>query len=141
MAFVISISAQSDTRRPSLPRRLGKSSTTSTVQPPEYDQEGEYSQENNDEEESAYDYGHDDEEVAVVASTTTTTAPKKLINIRPFRSNDDLLQALKRRQLNAKSVKKVSPTTASTIEEPMEEDSKPEIPQAKAEDRSALQKY
>lgn len=43
----------------------------------------------------------------VTTTTTTTEAPKKNLrpSIRPFRSNDDLLSALKKRRLDAKNNK------------------------------------
>jgi hypothetical protein len=48
-----------------------------------------------------------DEEPLEVSSTTTTSEAPKLLRplIKPFRSNDDLLNTLKRRQQNAKSGK------------------------------------
>lgn len=52
---------------------------------------------------------------AAPATTTSTTEPPKKVGpiIRPFRSNDDLLSALKRRQQNTKTIKKVAPQTKS----------------------------
>lgn len=42
----------------------------------------------------------------VPTTTTTTEAPKKIRpSIRPFRSNDDLLSALKKRRLESKNSK------------------------------------
>lgn len=53
-----------------------------------------------------------DEKIVEPSTTTTTTteAPKRIgPKIRPFRSNEDLLSALKRRQQNAKLGKKDTP--------------------------------
>lgn len=52
---------------------------------------------------------------ATPAAITSTTEPPKKIGpiIRPFRSNDDLLSALKRRQQHTKTVKKVVPQAKS----------------------------
>lgn len=64
------------------------------------------------------------------ATTTTTTEPTKKIGpiIRPFRSNDDLLSALKRRQLNMKSIKKV--TSKPYAESPDQQEKEASIPVA-----------
>lgn len=60
---------------------------------------------------------------AAPSTTTTTTEPPKKVGpiIRPFRSNDDLLSALKRRQQNNKTIKKVAPLSKSHNEEDGEE--------------------
>lgn len=62
------------------------------------------------------------------STTTSTTEPAKKIGpiIRPFRSNDDLLSALKRRQQNMKSIKKV--TVKPYVEEQQEKESVPASP-------------
>lgn len=40
------------------------------------------------------------------AATTTTEAPKRImLSVRPFRSNDELLNALKKRRMEAKGKK------------------------------------
>lgn len=73
---------------------------------------------------------HEIREIIVLAGSdepvTTTAAPKNKplkLGVRPFRSNDDLLQALKRRQQHMRSAKKVAsykPTIAA--DEQIEED-------------------
>ncbi|KAJ6639071.1 hypothetical protein Bhyg_11810 [Pseudolycoriella hygida] len=62
------------------------------------------------------------------STTTSTTEPAKKIGpiIRPFRSNDDLLSALKRRQQNMKSIKKV--TSKPFVDEPQEKEVAPVSP-------------
>jgi len=84
--------------------KAGKPTSTTTTQAPALDNEGEeidYQDENQED-----NYGGDSEEAFRASSTTTTTteAPKKVVGpvIRPFRSNDDFLNSLKRRQMNAK---------------------------------------
>lgn len=48
--------------------------------------------------------------------TTTTEAPKRItLAVRPFRSNDDLLAALKKRRLQAKSQQQQQPKTGKFI--------------------------
>lgn len=54
--------------------------------------------------------GEDDGETVEASSTTTTTTttevPKVLRpSVRPFRSNQELLSALKKRRLNEKNIK------------------------------------
>jgi len=74
------------------------------------------------------------------STTTSTTEPAKKIGpiIRPFRSNDDLLSALKRRQQNMKSIKKV--TSKPYIEESQEKEAAPVSPSKlnKSIDRHAI---
>lgn len=54
---------------------------------------------------------HDQEQ-----ETTTTEAPKRItLAVRPFRSNDDLLAALKKRRLQAKSQQQQQPKTGKFI--------------------------
>jgi len=76
------------------------------------------------------------------STTTSTTEPAKKVGpiIRPFRSNDDLLSALKRRQQNMKSIKKV--TAKPYIEEQQDKEATPVLPSklssGKSIDRHAL---
>lgn len=89
---------------------------------PRQDEE-DYADGEQNEDGTAADQQADDEQAAAAAaaaesdatSTTTTTEPPKRVGpiIRPFRSNDDLLNALKRRQQNVKTVKKVVPAPKS----------------------------
>ena len=73
--------------------------TTTAPPPPAYDDDGDYPEENPEGEN-----GEEGEQSAASSTTTTTTEPPKKIGpvIRPFRSNDDFLNSLKRRQMNAK---------------------------------------
>ncbi|XP_037026733.1 uncharacterized protein LOC119067721 [Bradysia coprophila] len=97
--------------------------TTTTTSPPlqdeyqdEIDENGEYI-----DDQGAIENGD-------ASTTTTTTEPAKKIGpiIRPFRSNDDLLSALKRRQQNMKSIKKV--TSKPYVEEEQEKEVAPVSP-------------
>lgn len=47
----------------------------------------------------------ENEQASSTTTTTTTEAPKKMIrpSVRPMRSNEDLLSALKKRRLNEKN--------------------------------------
>ena len=91
-------------------RNFGKptpSTTTVAPEEEEYEQnENDYQQENDADVEE--DYGNEEE--AVISSSTSTTESTKRIGpvIRPFRSNDDLLNALRKRRLEQqnKSFKK-----------------------------------
>ncbi|BFG03009.1 brain acid soluble protein 1 homolog [Drosophila madeirensis] len=89
-----------------LRRPVGKAAkpTTTTTAAPAQNDGGEG--EEYDEEAGLGDHGEEGDEAAASASSTTTTsteAPKKVGPvIRPFRSNDDFLNSLKRRQQNAK---------------------------------------
>ncbi|EDW37637.1 GL27070 [Drosophila persimilis] len=89
-----------------LRRPVGKAAkpTTTTTAAPAQNDAGEG--EEYDEEAGLGDHGEEGDEAADSASSTTTTsteAPKKVGPvIRPFRSNDDFLNSLKRRQQNAK---------------------------------------
>ncbi|XP_030378285.1 nucleolar protein dao-5 [Scaptodrosophila lebanonensis] len=82
-----------------LRRPVGKAAkaTTTTTPAPLSDDDGELGDYNDEQEEG-------DEPSAQSSTTTTSTeAPKKVGPvIRPFRSNDDFLNSLKRRQQNAK---------------------------------------
>ncbi|KAG4072911.1 hypothetical protein HA402_006591 [Bradysia odoriphaga] len=98
--------------------------TTTTTSPPlqdeyqdEIDENGEY-----------IDGDQGSAENGDAPTTTTTTEPAKKIGpiIRPFRSNDDLLSALKRRQQNMKSIKKV--TSKPYVEEEQEKEVAPVSP-------------
>ncbi|XP_054730871.1 uncharacterized protein LOC129239426 [Anastrepha obliqua] len=97
-------------KRPALRRPVGgKAAKTTTTPAPPQDDEGDYGDEDpNPEGEEG------DEDGAAASSTTTTTeAPKKVIGpvIRPFRSNDDFLNSLKRRQQDAKKHRSVEKPT------------------------------
>lgn len=98
--------------------------TTTTTSPPiqdeyqdEIDENGEY-----------IDGDQGALENSDASTTTTTTEPAKKVGpiIRPFRSNDDLLSALKRRQQNMKSIKKV--TSKPYVEEEQEKEVVPVSP-------------
>ncbi|XP_022210571.2 LOW QUALITY PROTEIN: myristoylated alanine-rich C-kinase substrate [Drosophila obscura] len=89
-----------------LRRPVGKAAkpTTTTTAAPAQNDAGDG--EEYDEEAGLGDHGEEGDEAAAADSSTTTTsteAPKKVGPvIRPFRSNDDFLNSLKRRQQNAK---------------------------------------
>ncbi|XP_005187951.1 nucleolar protein dao-5 [Musca domestica] len=112
-------------RRP--PGKLTKTSTT-TVNPSE-DEEGDYPENGEEGQE-----GEEAEEADVSTTTTTTEAPKRIGPvIRPFRSNDDFLNSLKRRQMNAKKAKAEKPAPkpkapVSQDSEDGEEDAAPAAP-------------
>ncbi|XP_068159133.1 nucleolar and coiled-body phosphoprotein 1 [Drosophila tropicalis] len=100
-----------------LRRPVGKAAkaTTTTTPAPVHNDNGE--EEDYGDEAAAGDHqggdGEDDEGTGALSSTTTTTteAPKKVGPvIRPFRSNDDFLNSLKRRQQNAKKHRAEKPT-------------------------------
>lgn len=83
------------------PNPLAK--TTTTTPPPEYPEE-EYVDEEGEQIEG--EEGEDAAARPAPTTTTTTEAPKKIRpSIRPFRSNDDLLTALKKRRLESKNSK------------------------------------
>lgn len=82
-----------------------------------------------------YDDGGEDKEAIqndVTSTTTTSTEPPKRIGpvIRPFRSNEDLLLALKRRRTtsNNKPEVKAAQPKAESSEEDQPIQSKPESP-------------
>lgn len=93
-------------RRGNIGRQNPLTKTTTTTPPPEYaedeyvDEEGE--QPEGEEAEEAPTAGRGP---LVTTTTTTTEAPRKNLrpSIRPFRSNDDLLSALKKRRLESKN--------------------------------------
>jgi hypothetical protein len=60
-----------------------------------------------DEEYAENDADFENQEDASSTTTTTTEAPKKMIrpSVRPMRSNEDLLSALKKRRLTEKNNK------------------------------------
>ncbi|XP_037936917.1 nucleolin 2-like [Teleopsis dalmanni] len=90
-------------KRIALRRPVGKAvktSTTTAAPPPSAEgQDGDYADENPEEQ-----YSDEGDEASHSSTTTTTTEAPKRIGpvIRPFRSNDDFLNSLKRRQMNAK---------------------------------------
>lgn len=94
-----------------LRRPVGKAAkaTTTTTAAPAHDEAGEedeYNEEGGAAGGENGQYGDETDEAgaAAASSTTTTTEPPKKVGpvIRPFRSNDDFLNSLKRRQQNAK---------------------------------------
>lgn len=97
-------------KRPALRRPgVGKATkTTTTTAAPEEDNEYDDGEGNNAEGEEG-----DDDGLGTSSTTTTTEAPKKVIGpvIRPFRSNDDFLNSLKRRQQDAKKHRSVEKPT------------------------------
>lgn len=97
-------------RRGNIGRQNPLTKTTTTTLAPEY-ADDEYVDEEGERVE-----GEENDDVAPVRSlitttTTTTEAPKKNLrpSIRPFRSNDDLLSALKKRRQDAKNNKPAAP--------------------------------
>lgn len=100
-------------RRGNIGRQNPLAKTTTTTPPPEYaedeyvDEEGEHA-EGDEAAEEAPAAGRGP---LVTTTTTTTEAPKKNLRptIRPFRSNDDLLSALKKRRLESKNNKPAPP--------------------------------
>lgn len=101
-------------RRGNIGRQNPLAKTTTTTPPPEY-AEDEYVDEEGEQAEG--DEAAEDAPAAggrgplVTTTTTTTEAPKKNLrpSIRPFRSNDDLLSALKKRRLESKNNKPAPP--------------------------------
>ncbi|KAH8245295.1 hypothetical protein KR032_008191, partial [Drosophila birchii] len=96
--------------------KAAKTTTTTTPAPAQGDAAGEG--EEYDEEAGEHgNLGEDGDEAAFAASSTTSTtteAPKKVGPvIRPFRSNDDFLNSLKRRQANAKKHRAEKPPSPS----------------------------
>ncbi|XP_055616117.1 uncharacterized protein LOC129762148 [Toxorhynchites rutilus septentrionalis] len=113
-ATVTSVLSQDNSRNNLLLRRgnIGRQNplakTTTTTPPPEYaddeyvDEEGEHVEG----EEGDEPAGHQ----PVTTTTTTTEKPKNIRpSIRPFRSNDDLLSALKKRRMESKNQKPAPP--------------------------------
>ncbi|XP_075158596.1 uncharacterized protein LOC142231830 [Haematobia irritans] len=102
----LSTTLAEDAKRPALRRPGGKAiKTSTTTSNPTEDDEGDYPE--NGEENPEGDEG---EEADISSTTTTTEAPKRIGPvIRPFRSNDDFLNSLKRRQMNAKKAKSEKP--------------------------------
>lgn len=91
--------------------KAGGPSTTTTASPALPAGAGEGEEDYQDGEGAPPQYGDGEENLegveAVASTTTTTTETPKRIGpvIRPFRSNDDFLNSLKRRQMNAKKNK------------------------------------
>jgi hypothetical protein len=114
------LSQDAPSRRNSLlskrPNSFQKSTTTTTAEPVEYEDE----------------YGDEEENYEEVQETTTTTteAPKKRPIVRPFRSNEDLLAALKKRRLNEKN-KPVSANTKPVQEEKLKQETVTKPPTVK----------
>lgn len=94
------------------PTAKGAKATTTTPAPPPEQNEGE---EGDYPDEGQEQYGDEAEDQGSSSTTTTSTEPPKKVGpvIRPFRSNDDLLNSLKRRQMNAKKNKIERPTPKS----------------------------
>ena len=88
-------------KRIALRRPVGKSAkpSSTTTQAPAEDEEGDYAENGEDNQ-----YADEAEDAPSTTTTTTTTETPKRIGpvIRPFRSNDDFLNSLKRRRMNAK---------------------------------------
>lgn len=101
LACLLSCTHAEDAKRTGLRRPVGKvggKGSTTTALPAE-EEEGDYAEG----EEGQYP---DEGEDASSTTTTTTETPKRVGPvIRPFRSNDDFLNSLKRRQMNAKKNK------------------------------------
>lgn len=92
-----------DAKRTGLRRPPGgkAAKTSTTTSNPADDDDGDYP--DNGEEPAEGDEG---EEADVSTTTTTTEAPRRIGPvIRPFRSNDDFLNSLKRRRMDAKKAK------------------------------------
>jgi len=105
-------------------RNVFQKSTTTTEEPiyddEEYVEGGQLTPEN----EEQYE-----DQSASTTSTTTTEATRKVgISVRPFRSNEDLLSALKKRRLNEKNNK--SSATQKPVQE--EKQAEPEVKTTKA---------
>lgn len=89
--------------RPSLRRPIGgKAAKTTTTAAPQVEEDNEYYDAEGNPAEG--EDGEEDGAASASSTTTTTEAPKKTVGpvIRPFRSNDDFLNSLKRRQQDAK---------------------------------------
>lgn len=103
LAYSISLSTGEDTpKRGILLRRPNvKTEKTSTTAAPPAEEINDEEYDNQDQEEGVE--GGDEASLASSTTTTSTEPPKKVGPIiRPFRSNDDFLTSLKRRQMNAK---------------------------------------
>ncbi|XP_012160885.1 uncharacterized protein LOC101456915 [Ceratitis capitata] len=104
--------------RPSLRRPIGgKAAKTTTTAAPQVEEDNEYYDAEGNPAEG--EDGEEDGAASASSTTTTTEAPKKTVGpvIRPFRSNDDFLNSLKRRQQDAKkhrSVEKPTPRSKPT---------------------------
>uniref|UniRef100_A0A1B0BMY6 DUF4604 domain-containing protein n=1 Tax=Glossina palpalis gambiensis TaxID=67801 RepID=A0A1B0BMY6_9MUSC len=98
---------------------IGKASTTTTVEPlPSEDDEGDYAE---GEQDNQYADEGEDGGPSTTTTTTTTETPKRIGPvIRPFRSNDEFLNALKRRQMNAKRNKLEKPIPSKSVQDSQE---------------------
>ncbi|XP_034118689.1 brain acid soluble protein 1 [Drosophila nasuta] len=122
-------------RRP-VGKAVGKPTTTTTAAPAHDDagEEDDYNDEAGGAGENGQ-YGDEGEDgaAASAASTTTTTteAPKKVGPvIRPFRSNDDFLNSLKRRQQNAKKHRAEKAPVSKPAKKTADEDDEESAPAA-----------
>lgn len=110
LAVFTSVLSQDSNSRNNLLQRKGNigrqnplARTTTTTVAPEYPEE-EYADEDGEQLEG--EEGEDGAARPAPTTTTTTEAPRKIRpSIRPFRSNDDLLTALKKRRLESKNTK------------------------------------
>ncbi|XP_055606761.1 uncharacterized protein LOC129754601 isoform X2 [Uranotaenia lowii] len=92
-------------RRGNVGRQNPLAKTTTTTPPPEY-AEDEYVDEDGERYEGEEEEGGAPARPASTTTTTTTESPKKIRpSVRPFRSNDDLLSALKKRRQEYQSHK------------------------------------
>ncbi|KAM8719709.1 hypothetical protein ACLKA7_005866 [Drosophila subpalustris] len=86
--------------------KAAKPTTTTTTAAPAHEdgaEDDEYNEEAGAGENGQYGDENDEAAAAISSTTTTTEAPKKVGPvIRPFRSNDNFFNSLKRRQQNAK---------------------------------------
>lgn len=119
--------------------KAAKATTTTTAAPAndEAGEEDEYNEEGGAAGGENGQYGDETDEAAAAAasSTTTTTEPPKKVGpvIRPFRSNDDFLNSLKRRQQNAKKHRAEKPPASKPAKKTeAEADAEQEEPAAAA---------
>jgi len=127
-------------KRISLRRPVGKAAlktTTTTTTPASHNDEGDDGEYGDENPENQYDENEEYPAESSSTTTTTTEAPKKIGPvIRPFRTNDDFLNSLKRRQMNAKKNKviaeKPTPKIRHSEEDEPEEQHQPEPPKPKA---------
>ncbi|XP_063706302.1 putative mediator of RNA polymerase II transcription subunit 21 [Culicoides brevitarsis] len=112
--IVYTVSAQDDKRSALLQRRNiggrpGAKGTSTTAAPAEPDYEDE---DYNEQENQAAEKQEQQQQQNQEQETTTTEAPKRIMpSVRPFRSNDDLLAALKKRRQQVKSQPQQQPKT------------------------------
>ncbi|XP_055390608.1 uncharacterized protein LOC129619381 [Condylostylus longicornis] len=104
---------------------LNKQTSTTTVAPSSQDNEEEIGDDEYDQD--LEEAEKEQQDSASSTSTTTTTEPPKKIGpiVRPFRSNEDLLNALKRRQQNqrkgGKGLEKPTPKPQESEQEKEDE--------------------